>query len=40
MSGLIQTKIRTAKLVDRGKVVEPGFHVSFEDPADFLEPCK
>jgi predicted transcriptional regulator len=23
--------------LDRGKVVEPGFHISFEDPADFLE---
>jgi hypothetical protein len=23
--------------LDRGKAVEPGFHLSFEDPADFLE---
>src|SRR5882762_2855817 len=26
-----------ARKLDRGKGVEPGFHVSFEDPADFLE---
>jgi len=26
-----------ARKLDRGKAVEPGFHVSFEDPADFLE---
>ena len=26
-----------ARKLDRGKVVEPGLHVSFEDPADFLE---
>jgi hypothetical protein len=23
--------------LDRGKTVEPGLHLSFEDPADFLE---
>ena len=26
-----------ARELDRGKAVEPGFHLSFEDPADFLE---
>ncbi len=26
-----------ARELDRGKAVEPGFHASFEDPADFLE---
>ena len=26
-----------ARKLDRGRAVEPGFHVSFEDPADFLE---
>jgi predicted transcriptional regulator len=26
-----------ARKLDRGKAVEPCFHVSFEDPADFLE---
>jgi predicted transcriptional regulator len=27
----------SARKLDRGKAVEPGFHLSFEDPADFLE---
>ena len=26
-----------ARELDRGNAVEPGFHLSFEDPADFLE---
>ncbi len=26
-----------ARKLDHGKSVEPGFHVSFEDPTDFLE---
>ena len=26
-----------ARELDRGKAVKPGFHLSFEDPADFLE---
>ncbi len=26
-----------ARELDRGKAVEPGFHLSLEDPADFLE---
>ena len=26
-----------ARKLDRGKTVEPGLHVSFEDPADFLQ---
>jgi len=26
-----------AQGLDRGKAVKPGFHLSFEDPADFLE---
>jgi predicted transcriptional regulator len=26
-----------ARKLDRGEAVEAGFHVSFEDPADFLE---
>jgi hypothetical protein len=26
-----------ARELDRGKAVEPGFQLSFEDPADFLE---
>jgi hypothetical protein len=25
-----------ARKLDRGKAIEPGFHVSFEDPADFF----
>jgi predicted transcriptional regulator len=37
MDNLFSRMKNTAREVDRGNAVEPGFHLSFEDPADFLQ---
>ena len=37
MDGFFARMKGNARKLDRGRAVEPGFHVSFENPADFLE---
>ena len=37
IDGFFSRMKHNARELDRGKAVNPGFHLSFEDPADFLE---